>query len=96
VYVDDFMAYERQAAPATLARFKDGALSTLAEAEQLLDKHWPTPAVEQAIGIAYLSWKLTGDIAKRDRWLARFESRGLSLEHFQPWLREQYREMRRG
>lgn len=96
VYVDDFMAYERQAAPATLARFKDGALSTLAEAEQLLDKHWPTPAVEQAIGIAYLSWKLTGDIAKRDRWLARFESRGLSLEHFQPWLREQYREMKGG
>ena len=94
VYVEDFMAYERRAGRATLARFKDGALSALAEAEQLLEEHWPTPAVEQAIGIAYASWKLTGDIAKRDRWLARFESRGLSLEHYQPWLREQYREMK--
>ena len=94
VYVDDFMAYERQADPMAMAKFRDGALSTLAEAEQLLDAHWPTPAVQQAIGIAYLSWKLTGDIAKRDMWLARFESRGLSLGHFQPWLRGQYREMK--
>lgn len=96
VYVDDFMAYERQAGSATLTKFRDGVLSTLAEAEQLLNDHWPTPAVEQAIGIAYLSWKLTGDIAKRDWWLARFESRGISLEHYQPWLREQYREMKGG
>ena len=96
VYVDDFMAYERHAGSATLTKFRDGALSTLAGAEQLLEEHWPTPAVEQAIGIAYLSWKLTGDIAKRDWWLARFESRGISLEHYQPWLREQYREMKGG
>lgn len=94
VYVDDFMAYERQAGSLALNKFRDGAFSTLAEAEQLLDEHWPTPAVEQAIGIAYLSWKFTRDIAKRDGWLARFESRGLSLEHYQPWLREQYREMK--
>lgn len=94
VYVDDFMAYERHAGSATLTKFRDGALSTLAEAEQLLEEHWPTPAVQQSIGIAYLSWKLTGDTTKRDMWLARFESRGLSLEHFQPWLREQYREMK--
>ncbi len=93
VYVDDFMAYERQAGPAILNRFRDGALSTLAEAEQLLNAHWPTPAVEHAIGIAYFSWRLTGDTAKRDMWLTRFESRGVSFDHFQPWLREQYREM---
>lgn len=94
VYVDDYLAYVRQIGSEFLGKFRPAVLSMLSEAEYLLDETWPTPAADQALGIAYLSWKLKNDTEKRNKWVARFESRQLSMDHFLPWLREQYQEMK--
>jgi hypothetical protein len=78
----------------TLIKYRPEVLSTLAEAECLLDNKWPIANPDHAISIAYQTWKLTGNTEKREKWIARFDDIKLSLEHYLPWLRSQYHEMK--
>ena len=93
-YIDDYIAYERLMPTDTLIKYRPEVLSTLAEAEDLLDKRWPIAKPDHAIGIAYQIWKLTGNTEKREKWITRFDDIKLSLEHYLPWLRSQYHEMK--
>lgn len=95
VYCDEYVAIARVLDPQFGIDYHDTAEQALADAEQLLKKHWPHPSMHQyAMGIAYFLLKISGDREKAAFWLEKFESLGNSPLHYAVWFRSQYVELK--
>lgn len=92
VIVDEYLAYSREIND---SQFKDDFLTmatdALADAATLLKQHEAHPAFTQYfVGMAYVYSQFGLDKAQSKEWLAKFDSKGQSLNHYAVWLREHY------
>lgn len=92
---DEFVAYAVQLGPRFANEYEVLAQQALSDAVQILDRHWPHPAVHKhALEIAYFYWQLAGDRENAERWLLRFEKLKLNPAHYAQWFRQWHVEVR--
>lgn len=92
VIVDEYLAYSREIDdPQFKADFLEMATQALNAASALLKQHETHPAFTQYfIGMAYFYSQFELDKAQAKEWLAKFDAKGQSLNHYTVWLREHY------
>ena len=92
IILDEYQAYKKQIAnPQFENDFKQFALDTLEEAEQLVaDKKQHLAYNEKLIGLVHVCYQLDTKKEQAKKWLDTFDSSKQSLNHNAVWLREQY------
>jgi exonuclease VII small subunit len=90
--LDEYIAYSEQLNDKRFKKdFADLAQKTLDQAEELLKNTWQQHAMhEYTAGLAWFWFIIMNNREKAEFWLKIFESKKISLEHYQPWYRKQY------